>query len=131
VVQTKATETAMLLKKFYLVDPMDPMDGRQYREEYVDKMADILDTYELQPRKLKGLIFAVLDVHLVTPAPLSGVLRVPSAGAAHNFKMLKVCKQIEQIKVAYVKATEAGFPFFSETTDGGKKCRQQRQDVTT
>ena len=133
VVQGKANAAAAGLAAVTLKDTMDPRDGRQYDAEYADSMAQLMAEFELQPCKLRTLVFSVLRAHCTVPAgfDIGQFVRVPSTGAAHNFMMLRLTKQIEQIKTLYAEAVKANRPNFAIATDGGKKMRRQCQDVTT
>ena len=57
--------------------------------------------------------------HILTP------IHTHTQGTAQTFKMLRVLKHKDAIKNLYIQARDAGFPFFSGTTDGGKKGREQ------
>jgi hypothetical protein len=106
VVQGKANAAAAGLAAVTLKDTMDPRDGRRYDAEYADSMAQLMAEFELQPCKLRTLVFSVLRAHCTVPAgfDIGQFVRVPSTGAVHNFMMLRLTKQIEQIKTLYAEA---------------------------
>jgi len=104
-----------------------------YEEGYTEAIASLMSDYEIQPKRLKSLVIAVLRAHLkvADDADLADVVDVPSVGCAHAIKMLRVTKHRELMKTVYKSAVGAGRPFFWLATDGGKKGRRQRQDVTS